>query len=53
MEAGAAWVGLYDRLVAVQSQLLATMEDFAKKLSDEEIRAIEITDLEPMREFIA
>lgn len=53
MERGAAWVALYDRMVAVESQVLATMGDFAKKLSNEEIRAIEITDLEPIRELIA
>ena len=50
---GAHWVEIYDRMIALESQVLATMEDFAKTLSDEELRAVEITDLGPMRELIA
>ena len=54
MEGGAAhWVEFYDRMIAIESEVLATMEDFAKRLSDEELRAVEITDLEPMRALIA
>jgi hypothetical protein len=54
VEGGAShWVEFYDRMIAIESQVLATMEDFAKRLSDEELRAVEITDLEPIRELIA
>ncbi len=50
---GAHWIEFYDRMIALESQVLATMEDLAKTLSDEELRAVEITDLGPMRELIA
>ena len=41
------------RMIAFESPVLATMEGFAKSLSDGELQAVEISDLGPMREFIA
>ena len=54
MEGGAAfWFEFYDRLVADQSQALATMEDYAKGLSGEDLRVAETLELEPLRGLIA
>ena len=54
MEGGVVdWIGFYERLVANESQVLATIDDFAKKLSEEAFRAAETTDIEPLCELIA
>jgi hypothetical protein len=49
----AHWVEFYDRLVVFESEILETMESLSARLSADEQRAVEITNLEPMRELIA
>ena len=49
----AYWIEFYDRLVAYESAILATMEDLASRLSEQEARAVDLTNIAPMKELIA
>ena len=49
----AHWIEFYDRLVDFESEVLVSMEGLAKMLSSEEYRAVDITNLQPMRVLIA
>ena len=49
----AHWVEFYDRMVEFESEILASMERLAKMLSAEEHRAVDITNLQPMRVLIS
>ncbi len=49
----AHWVEFYERLVAFESEILASMESLSARLSEEEARAVELTNIRPMRELIA
>ena len=49
----AYWTEFYDRLVAFESEILANMQDLSSRLSGDEARAVEITNIAPMRELIA
>jgi hypothetical protein len=48
----AHWVEFYDRMVEFESEILVSMERLAKRLSVEEHRAVDITNLQPMRVLI-
>ena len=49
----AHWIEFYDRLVEFESEILVTMEGLAERLSAEEHRAVDITNLQPMRVLIS
>jgi len=49
----AHWVEFYDRMIEFESEILASMERLAKRLSAEEHRAVDITNLQPMRVLIS
>ena len=49
----AHWIEFYDRLVEFESEILVSMEGLAKSLSAEEHRAVDITNLQPMRVLIS
>jgi hypothetical protein len=49
----AHWIEFYDRLVAFESEVLAKMEELSSRLSGDEARAVEITNIAPMRDLIA
>ena len=52
-ERAAYWVEFYERLVAFETEILATMESLSARFSEEEARAVELTNIGPMRELIA
>jgi hypothetical protein len=49
----AHWIEFYDRLVEFESEILVSMEGLAKRLSAEEHRAVDLTNLQPMRVLIS
>jgi hypothetical protein len=49
----AHWIEFYDRLVEFESEILVSMEGLAKRLSAEEHRAVDITDLQPIHVLIS
>lgn len=49
----AHWVQFYAQLVEFETRILRTMEEHARELPRDQFQAVELTDLEPMRELIA
>jgi hypothetical protein len=49
----AHWVQFYAQLVEFETRILQTMEEHARNLPRDQFRAVELTNLKPMRELIA
>ena len=49
----AHWLEFYERLIAFESEILTTMQEVSSRLSTEEARAVEITNITPMPALIA
>ena len=47
------WLEFYERLIAFESEILTTMQELSSRLSAEEARAVDITNITPMRDLIA
>jgi hypothetical protein len=49
----AHWVQFYAQLVEFENRILQTMEEHARELPRDQARAVEVTNIKPMRELIA